>query len=91
MVYPPGHHYTPEPEDINISKEPRDGKTWEQAIPSRDPLDYEVGEFKSESQYVIFQTSDNLMNFLNPVINTALTPICCNYVMLIFPVVCGVI
>lgn len=50
MVYPPGREYTPEatpPPDNRKSHTPR---TWEEQIPSRQPVDYELGLIKSESQ-----------------------------------------
>lgn len=49
MVYPPGHVYTPEPEASPV-KEPKEPRTWEERVPSREPLDYETGMVKSESQ-----------------------------------------
>ncbi|XP_066993450.2 obscurin isoform X6 [Anabrus simplex] len=51
MVYPPGHVYTPEPTPEPATKEPREPLTWEARIPSREPLDYEIGSVKSESHY----------------------------------------
>nr|CAD7588173.1 unnamed protein product [Timema genevievae] len=51
MVYPPGHVYTPEPTPERTSREPKEPRTWEDRVPSREPLDYEVGNFKSESHY----------------------------------------
>ncbi|CAG2053135.1 unnamed protein product, partial [Timema podura] len=49
MVYPPGHVYTPEPTPERTLREPKEPRTWEDRVPSREPLDYEVGNFKSES------------------------------------------
>ncbi|XP_046661140.1 obscurin isoform X2 [Homalodisca vitripennis] len=52
MVYPPGREYTPDatppPDRTPKSTTPR---TWEDHIPSRQPLDYELGLIKSESHY----------------------------------------
>uniref|UniRef100_A0A1B6FN80 Obscurin n=1 Tax=Cuerna arida TaxID=1464854 RepID=A0A1B6FN80_9HEMI len=52
MVYPPGREYTPDatppPDRTHKSSTPR---TWEDQIPSRQPLDYELGLIKSESHY----------------------------------------
>ncbi|XP_066148174.1 obscurin isoform X4 [Euwallacea fornicatus] len=49
MVYPPGEVYTPRPSP------PRDRtpktRTWEDHLPSRSPLNYEIGVIKSESHY----------------------------------------
>ncbi|XP_078034638.1 obscurin isoform X5 [Augochlora pura] len=53
MVYPPGHKYTPEPSDDRIyspSKKPT-AKPWDTQIPSREPIDTEIGIIKSESHY----------------------------------------
>lgn len=50
MVYPPGHIYTPEPTPEPQPKEPKEARTWEDRIPSREPIDYEIGIAKSESQ-----------------------------------------
>lgn len=47
MVYPPGERYTPPPE---TPAEKSKKRTWEDAVPSRSPLNYEIGVFKSESQ-----------------------------------------
>lgn len=49
MVYPPGHKYTPEPSDDRISKKPP-AKPRDIQIPTREPLDTEIGIIKSESQ-----------------------------------------
>ncbi|XP_075215545.1 obscurin isoform X4 [Lycorma delicatula] len=53
MVYPPGGIYTPEdtPERYLKDKEPKQPRTWEDQIPSREPVDYELGLAKSESHY----------------------------------------
>lgn len=47
MVYPPGEIYTPEP-----TPEPSPAKEmkWEDRIPKRPNLNYDIGEIKSESQ-----------------------------------------
>lgn len=52
MVYPPGHHYTPEPTPDRYlkDKEPKQPRSWEDQIPSREPIDYDLGVAKSESQ-----------------------------------------
>ncbi|XP_076659527.1 obscurin isoform X3 [Halictus rubicundus] len=53
MVYPPGHKYTPEPSDDRIyspTKKPS-AKPWDTQIPSREPIDTEIGIIKSESHY----------------------------------------
>ncbi|XP_050295068.1 obscurin-like isoform X13 [Anthonomus grandis grandis] len=49
MVYPPGESYTPRPSPIR-EKAPR-VRTWEDQLPSRSPLNYEIGVIKSESHY----------------------------------------
>ncbi|XP_076264326.1 obscurin isoform X27 [Rhynchophorus ferrugineus] len=49
MVYPPGDVYTPRPSPPK-EKTPRP-RTWEDQLPSRSPLNYEIGGFKSESHY----------------------------------------
>jgi len=51
MVYPPGHRFTPEPnlDSHNVSKK-RSPRTWENQIPSREPIDTEIGIIQSESQ-----------------------------------------
>ncbi|XP_046823070.1 obscurin isoform X4 [Vespa crabro] len=52
MVYPPGHKYTPEP---SVERYSPIGKpvprTWENQVPSREPIDTEIGLIKSESHY----------------------------------------
>ncbi|XP_016767640.1 obscurin isoform X7 [Apis mellifera] len=52
MVYPPGHRYTPEPEDRPYSplKKPA-AKPWENQINEREPIDTEIGIIRSESHY----------------------------------------
>ncbi|XP_025153244.1 obscurin isoform X6 [Harpegnathos saltator] len=53
MVYPPGHKFTPEPSvDRSYSpvKKPST-RTWENQVPSREPIDTEIGIIKSESHY----------------------------------------
>ncbi|XP_045464016.1 obscurin isoform X11 [Harmonia axyridis] len=52
MVYPPGESYTPRatpppPQE----KVPRSRTPWEDQIPTRSPLNYEIGMIKSESHY----------------------------------------
>ncbi|XP_022920655.2 obscurin isoform X3 [Onthophagus taurus] len=51
MVYPPGERYTPPPSLPQPEPTPRKPATWEDQIPSRSPLNYEIGAFKSESHY----------------------------------------
>ncbi|XP_070156195.1 obscurin isoform X7 [Polyergus mexicanus] len=53
MVYPPGHRFTPEP-SFDRSHSPskkRSPRTWENQIPSREPIDTEIGIITSESHY----------------------------------------
>ncbi|KZC06585.1 Muscle M-line assembly protein unc-89 [Dufourea novaeangliae] len=53
MVYPPGHKYTPEPSDdrtYSPLKKPL-AKPWDTEIPTREPIDTEIGIIKSESHY----------------------------------------
>nr|XP_012153983.1 PREDICTED: muscle M-line assembly protein unc-89-like isoform X1 [Megachile rotundata] len=53
MVYPPGHKYTPEPSDertYSPLKKPS-AKPWDSQIPTREPIDTEIGIIKSESHY----------------------------------------
>ncbi|KYN01946.1 Muscle M-line assembly protein unc-89 [Cyphomyrmex costatus] len=50
MVYPPGHKFTPEP-DKSHSPKKRSPRTWENQIPSREPIDTEIGIIQSESHY----------------------------------------
>ncbi|XP_066256138.1 obscurin isoform X9 [Euwallacea similis] len=49
MVYPPGEVYTPRPSPPR-DKAPKT-RTWEDHLPSRSPLNYEIGVIKSESHY----------------------------------------
>ncbi|XP_049949485.1 obscurin isoform X3 [Schistocerca serialis cubense] len=51
MVYPPGHIYTPEPTPEPQRRESKERRTWEDHVPSREPIDYEIGMPKSESHY----------------------------------------
>ncbi|XP_057331161.1 obscurin-like isoform X6 [Microplitis mediator] len=54
MVYPPGHRYTPEPEERPFTPTKRDKpepRTWENKVPSRVPIDTEIGIIKNESHY----------------------------------------
>ncbi|XP_008556916.1 obscurin isoform X5 [Microplitis demolitor] len=54
MVYPPGHRYTPEPEERPFTPTKRDKpepRTWENKVPSRVPIDTEIGLIKNESHY----------------------------------------
>ncbi|XP_012273370.1 obscurin isoform X3 [Orussus abietinus] len=53
MVYPPGQKYTPEasPERCFTPKKKPSPRTWENQVPSRDPIDTEIGIIKSESHY----------------------------------------
>jgi len=51
MVYPPGHRFTPEPDfDSDSLSKKRSPRTWENQIPSREPIDTEIGIIQSESQ-----------------------------------------
>lgn len=51
MVYPPGDYSSPQPPERPPApaKPPRE-PTWEDQLPSRSPLNYEIGLIKSESQ-----------------------------------------
>lgn len=51
MVYPPGDYASPAPTERPPApaKPPRE-PTWEDQLPSRSPLNYEIGLIKSESQ-----------------------------------------
>lgn len=49
MVYPPGERYTPPPGPRG-EREPRKPFAWQDQLPTRSPLNYEIGGFKSESQ-----------------------------------------
>ncbi|XP_011062355.1 PREDICTED: muscle M-line assembly protein unc-89 isoform X5 [Acromyrmex echinatior] len=51
MVYPPGHKFTPEPDKSHSPLRKRSPRTWENQIPSREPIDTEIGIIKSESHY----------------------------------------
>ncbi|XP_014485518.1 PREDICTED: muscle M-line assembly protein unc-89-like isoform X3 [Dinoponera quadriceps] len=52
MVYPPGHRFTPEPSvDRSYSPKKPSARTWENQVPSREPIDTEIGIIKSESHY----------------------------------------
>ncbi|XP_031784412.1 obscurin isoform X6 [Nasonia vitripennis] len=59
MVYPPGHRYTPErspersPERpyTPVGKKAPAARAWENRVPSREPIDTEIGIVKSESHY----------------------------------------
>ncbi|KAL3285163.1 hypothetical protein HHI36_019282 [Cryptolaemus montrouzieri] len=51
MVYPPGESYTPRATPPPQEKTPRARTPWEDQIPSRSPLNYEIGVIKSESHY----------------------------------------
>ncbi|XP_031356598.1 obscurin isoform X3 [Photinus pyralis] len=51
MVYPPGDIYTPPSTPAPTSKPIPTYRTWEDQLPSRSPLNYEIGLIKSESHY----------------------------------------
>ncbi|CAK9822500.1 Unc-89 [Anthophora retusa] len=52
MVYPPGHKYTPEPDDRPYTPTTKPApKPWDVNIPTREPIDTEIGIIKSESHY----------------------------------------
>ncbi|XP_063991065.1 obscurin isoform X7 [Diachasmimorpha longicaudata] len=53
MVYPPGDRYTPEPiaERTYTPREKPEPKAWESRVPSREPIDTEIGMFSNESHY----------------------------------------
>ncbi|XP_011689400.1 PREDICTED: muscle M-line assembly protein unc-89 isoform X4 [Wasmannia auropunctata] len=51
MVYPPGHKFTPEPDRIHSPLKKHSPRTWENQIPSREPIDTEIGIITSESHY----------------------------------------
>ncbi|XP_066587330.1 obscurin isoform X6 [Prorops nasuta] len=52
MIYPPGHRYTPEPEDRRYSPSKKPGmKSWEDHVLTREPIDTEIGMVKSEGHY----------------------------------------
>lgn len=52
MVYPPGRDYTPEPTPPpeHPGRKSTTPRTWEEQIPSRQAIDYELGLIKNESQ-----------------------------------------
>ncbi|KAL0112245.1 hypothetical protein PUN28_011952 [Cardiocondyla obscurior] len=51
MVYPPGHRFTPEPDKSHSPLKKHSPRTWENQIPSREPIDTEIGIITSESHY----------------------------------------
>ncbi|XP_025269387.1 obscurin isoform X6 [Camponotus floridanus] len=51
MVYPPGHKFTPEPSRERSPLKKRSPRTWENQIPSREPIDTEIGIITNESHY----------------------------------------
>ncbi|KAF5286087.1 hypothetical protein FQA39_LY16433 [Lamprigera yunnana] len=51
MVYPPGDIYTPPSSPAPSLNPAQIYRTWEDQLPSRSPLNYEIGLFKSESHY----------------------------------------
>ncbi|KAL1518226.1 hypothetical protein ABEB36_001883 [Hypothenemus hampei] len=51
MVYPPGNVYTPREGSPIREKTSREPRTWEDQLPTRSPLNYEIGVIKSESHY----------------------------------------
>lgn len=51
MVYPPGDIYTPPATPAPPSKPAPVYRSWEDQLPSRSPLNYEIGLIKSESHY----------------------------------------
>lgn len=50
MVYPPGEYDSPRLTPAPVDRTPRTRSTWEDQLPTRSPLNYEIGMFKSESQ-----------------------------------------
>lgn len=50
MVYPPDESYSPRATPSRFEKTIRIKGTWEDQIPTRSPLNYEIGLIKSESQ-----------------------------------------
>jgi len=89
MLYPPGYKFTPAPSPEPRTKESSQYRSWKDRIPSREPLDHEIGLTKSESQYVGQNLANNvpvmdkdvnvLINFYGfPVISTAPTRTCCS-------------
>ncbi|XP_023017381.2 obscurin isoform X4 [Leptinotarsa decemlineata] len=51
MVYPPGEYDSPRATPVPLDKIPRTRTTWEDQLPTRSPLNYEIGAFRSESHY----------------------------------------
>ncbi|CAH0545686.1 unnamed protein product [Brassicogethes aeneus] len=51
MVYPPGEFYTPRSTPAPPERAARPKSSWEDQLPTRSPLNYEIGAFKSESHY----------------------------------------
>ncbi|KAG5881050.1 hypothetical protein JTB14_033964 [Gonioctena quinquepunctata] len=51
MVYPPGEYDSPRATPAPLDKTPRTRTTWEDQLPTRSPLNYEIGAFRSESHY----------------------------------------
>ncbi|VEN40590.1 unnamed protein product [Callosobruchus maculatus] len=51
MVYPPGEVYTPRATPSPADRTPRTRTSWEDQLPTRSPLNYEIGVIKSESHY----------------------------------------
>ncbi|CAH1967604.1 unnamed protein product [Acanthoscelides obtectus] len=51
MVYPPGEVYTPRATPAPADRTPRTRTSWEDQLPTRSPLNYEIGVIKSESHY----------------------------------------
>ncbi|XP_018567720.1 obscurin isoform X4 [Anoplophora glabripennis] len=51
MVYPPGEYYSPRATPAPLDKTARTRTTWEDQLPTRSPLNYEIGVIKSESHY----------------------------------------
>ncbi|XP_057667148.1 obscurin isoform X14 [Diorhabda carinulata] len=51
MVYPPGDYESPRSTPAPLDKTPRAPRTWEDQLPTRSPLNYEIGVIKSESHY----------------------------------------
>ena len=52
MIYPPGLGYSPapSPEPQSHKDTNHDHKSWKDRIPSREPLDIDIGLIKNESQ-----------------------------------------
>ncbi|CAH1180870.1 unnamed protein product [Phyllotreta striolata] len=51
MVYPPGDYDTPRSTPAPLDRTPRTRTPWEDQLPTRSPLNYEIGVIKSESHY----------------------------------------